>query len=199
VVQARAPPKKGKADDYGESVYLEHTNTATVLLTHADANYRHVAVHLGMLSSGSAMELTSLGGDSTTLLQLPTVDGAIPMMSGAPSASQSAEDILDLETLVERTELVFKLLQLACEDFCDDFKNYLREQKDSLHQVNLVRRRFEALHRALYCDLLPHVGILRVHCLGGVRRSPRQRSTCTAPTSRWTSQPRTCWSATWTC
>ena len=31
VVQARAPPKKGKADDYGESVYLGHTNKATVL------------------------------------------------------------------------------------------------------------------------------------------------------------------------
>ena len=50
----------------------------------------------------------------------------------------TVEEMLDLEALVEDTELIFKLLQLACEDFFFEFKDYVREQPDSLHPVNMV-------------------------------------------------------------
>jgi hypothetical protein len=67
--------------------------------------------------------------------------------AGMPSIAQltatkavSVEEVLDLESLVEDTELIFKLLQLACEDFFFEFKEYVREQPDSLHPVNMVRQ-----------------------------------------------------------
>jgi len=87
--------------------------------------------------------LMSLSGDSSSIKPLATGGGhaATPINALLTPKPMAVEDVLDLESLVESTELIFKLLQLACEDFCDEFKNYMREQDDSLHPVNLVRGR----------------------------------------------------------
>ena len=138
------PSKGGKATDYGAPRHgLSSPSLRTAGLTAGHAKTGVVRGAAGKLSSASGLELTTLttlsGDKSSSIKPLATGDGhaATPISALLTPKPMAVEDVLDLESLVESTELIFKLLQLACEDFW----NYMREQDDSLHPVNLVRGR----------------------------------------------------------
>ena len=139
VATLQQPSAKGTKGDYGAWPRIK--GALRVRGWRADRRACARSVSSGSitdrLASGTSgsVEMKPLSSGSQSEDALPSVAALV-----APKPV-TVEEMLDLEALVEDTELIFKLLQLACEDFFFEFKDYVREQPDSLHPVNMVRGR----------------------------------------------------------